>query len=318
MLTRGQESALQLVIRGHNLVVCGQAGTGKSFLIEQIFKSERRRKNVSVLATTGIACTNFPESMQAKTIHSWSGILDGRYSVTDLHRLVITPAFETTRKLVVPCQLLIMDEISMLSSHIFEQVELVCRLLKGNTAYFGGIQVVAVGDFLQLPPVPNARYGDMGEMCFQHELWDVIFPHKVILDTVMTQNDITLVSAIGEIARGGVISEETASLMKSLDRPLTVQNEAIVKLFPTNYEASVVNYEIMEGLSGEFFTYKSVDNGNCKLFNESRVPSVLKLKEGCRVMVTVNLYSISQQLVNGSRGTVIRCQPNKFILNGLM
>ena len=77
--TKCQETAFNLAITGHNIFIGGQAGTGKTFLIGQIYKHfVEKGANVSCACTTGIACTNLPEWTNSRTIHSWAGLDDGR------------------------------------------------------------------------------------------------------------------------------------------------------------------------------------------------------------------------------------------------
>ena len=80
--------------------------------------------------------------------------------------------------------MLIIDEISMMSKRTFEMLEYVLRL-KDPGRRFGGIQVILVGDFMQLPPVRNKRYGEEGEFCFTHSLFP---PHSIILEEIMRQS----------------------------------------------------------------------------------------------------------------------------------
>ncbi|XP_056022043.1 ATP-dependent DNA helicase PIF1-like [Ostrea edulis] len=78
-LTKSQEIAFNLAIDGHNVFIGGQAGTGKTFLIGEVYRHFLKKGiNVSCVCTTGIACTNLPEWTNARTIHSWAGIDDGR------------------------------------------------------------------------------------------------------------------------------------------------------------------------------------------------------------------------------------------------
>ena len=117
-VTDEQERAFLEIKGGHNLVVLGQAGTGKSFLVRETQRrlaSEGRR--VHVAASTGIAASQF---LHGTTQHHFAGILDGRFSNTEaLQRVFQQP--ETVGR-IREAELLIIDEISMLSVRIFEQV----------------------------------------------------------------------------------------------------------------------------------------------------------------------------------------------------
>ena len=116
-----------------------------------------------ITASTGIAATH----IGGVTIHSWSGvgikeILDDR----DIEHLIskehLYKRFEKTKVLVI-------DEVSMLSSRLFDSVERVCRAMKRNEEPFGGMQVVLSGDFFQLPPI--SREGGETEFIHKSEAW---------------------------------------------------------------------------------------------------------------------------------------------------
>ena len=85
MLTKDQEYVVDLVLKGHNVYIGGQAGTGKSYLLTHLFdKLTIAGKKVSVTCTTGIACTHFPQRCHASTIHSWAGMDDGRHESSEI------------------------------------------------------------------------------------------------------------------------------------------------------------------------------------------------------------------------------------------
>lgn len=120
----------------------------------------------------------------AQTIHSWAGLQDGRYSTSELiHLLENNEKFSQCRENICSVDLLIIDEISMLSKVLFEQLEAVCRAVRKKDVVFGGIQVGAVGDFYQLQPVPS-WYGDAGEVCINAEILSAVFPHLINMTQV--------------------------------------------------------------------------------------------------------------------------------------
>lgn len=115
--------------------------------------------------------------------------------------------YDSVRKNVQECDVVLIDEVSMLSRKDFEQLEMVCRIGRDNNWFFGGLQVVASGDFYQLPPVPNALYNDSGAFCFQSDIWDNVFDHRINLDTVVRQSEPKLINAVRETARGKISLE---------------------------------------------------------------------------------------------------------------
>ena len=91
------------------------------------------------------------------------------------------------------------------------------RSVKNNNKFFGGIQVITAGSFKQLPPVPS--YSDIGEFCFESNIFSYIFPHHHFLNEVIRQQDVTLIKAIDELCSGNP-SQETLAFMKMLQKSL--------------------------------------------------------------------------------------------------
>ena len=80
MLTTKQHYVVNLATKCHNLVVCGQAGTGKSHIIPYVvIEPEKMDKKVAVTSTTGLATQNCPCHLKPMTTHHWCGIQDGRF-----------------------------------------------------------------------------------------------------------------------------------------------------------------------------------------------------------------------------------------------
>lgn len=143
-----QEEALEILKTGDSVFLTGEPGSGKSYTVNQYVAYLRSRGiEPAVTASTGIAATH----IGGMTIHSWSGIgIKSTLSKHDLNTIA------DSKRLVLRLKktsVLIIDEISMLSSQTFTTVELVCRTLKKSDLPFGGLQVVLVGDFFQLPPI---------------------------------------------------------------------------------------------------------------------------------------------------------------------
>ena len=78
--------------------------------------------------------------------------------------------YEKMRVNISDCEVIIIDEITMLKKD-FEQLELICQKLKRDEHVFGGIQMVACGDILELQTVGNHFYKDSGDYCFESSVW---------------------------------------------------------------------------------------------------------------------------------------------------
>ena len=104
-------------------------------------------------ASTGMAALQFKDGM---TVNHWCGLGGGHMDINKLvEQILISLAYSYVCKNIMECESLIIDEIGMISATTLEYVELICRSVKGNNLLFGGIQIIAAGSFVQLPPVPN-------------------------------------------------------------------------------------------------------------------------------------------------------------------
>ena len=138
-------------------------------------------KVTGITSTTGKSATNYSE-YSATTIHFWAGLLDGHLSKEQIARRSNDDI--ELRKRIQTTQVLIIDELGLLSASTFEKLEYVCRTVRNQENYFGGIQVIGAGDFRQLMPVPDHLYGDDGSPCYQWPNFRDVFPHHVNLNKV--------------------------------------------------------------------------------------------------------------------------------------
>ena len=118
---------------------------------------------MAVTASTGMATTALP-NMNAVTPHSWAGLLDGRHSIEELQELIYKDVFAQARNRITNTDVLVIDEISMISAILFDNLE--CYQEYEGTKVFGGMQVVLSGSFKQLPPICNTRNGNLNNFVF--------------------------------------------------------------------------------------------------------------------------------------------------------
>ena len=150
----------------------GGAGTGKSFLVQNLIKSLKRKfghKRVAVTATTGIAAA----PLGGTSLHSFAGIGIGDGDPKDLADRVKRNRMAKARW--TETRVLIVDEVSMLGGDLLEKLDIIAQRVKGIQRGFGGIQLVLVGDFLQLPPVPDK--GKPVQFCFETRAWEKLVQH---------------------------------------------------------------------------------------------------------------------------------------------
>ena len=201
-------------------------------------------------------------------------------------------------------EVLFVDEISMLGKRTFELLYYFAQNIRNSDFAFGGLQVVAFGDFLQLPPVPNAI--DDGKYAFESELWATTFPHQIILEeSFRAKDDQDIVKLLKEIAEGQC-SDHSLELIRSLSRPLNPLDfnlTHVPQLHPLNEDVDYANMCILDGLPGQEVVFQATDVGEKCLLNRQLIASEkLVLKVGAKVMF---IYNISDHIKNGVQGEVV-------------
>lgn len=177
---------LKTAQEGHNILILGQPGTGKSYTLKEIAKTLRGQKNVQMTASTGLAAA----ALNGTTVHAFFGMKDGRYGNEDIAAKIENDVdFKDVKERILRTDTLIIDEISMISQKIFHQMEFICRRIHGKPEPFGGLQVILGGDFYQLKPVPNAKFNDPGDILITDNKFKTLIPHHFILDKVHRQSE---------------------------------------------------------------------------------------------------------------------------------
>lgn len=153
-----QQEALTILKTGANVFLTGEPGAGKSHTINAYVRYLRNRGiEPAITASTGIAATH----VGGMTIHSWSGIgIKDHLSAYDLDKIATS---EYVVKRVHKTRVLIIDEISMLLPDMLDMVDSVCCAIKQSNEPFGGLQVVFVGDFFQLPPIEKECHNGINQ-----------------------------------------------------------------------------------------------------------------------------------------------------------
>lgn len=308
-LSPEQKRAYEAVIRGENIFLTGPGGTGKSHLIAMIAEAlTQRGLTYSITAMTGCAALLIGKG--AKTLHSWAGIGLGKgpleASVAYINKTY--PLKKRWKK----TEVLIIDEISMMTPDLLELLDGIARNIRGKDRPMGGIQVVFVGDFLQLPPVAK---GGAVKFAFESPVWWELISETIQLKRIFRQEDPTFQKILDEARLGDVSPESLAVLKKRCD--LSWDNEPIqpTLLFTRNADVDSINNSNLAQLDGELLTYKArtIPNGHPladaeraveKLDKDANYVPELILKVGAQVMLITNLDQ-EKGLVNGSRGVVI-------------
>jgi ATP-dependent DNA helicase PIF1 len=290
-----------------NCFLTGMAGTGKSTLLREFIAECPRRVNIT--APTGVAALN----VGGMTIHRFCGMLLGpRPGQTNEDYFAVLR--RDTRKSILAgfnrvrrCEVLVVDEISMLPGRQLEFVEFLFRRLRGRDEPFGGCQVIATGDFLQLPPVRTSD-AEPYDWAFASPAWEAAEFKTITLDIVRRQDEPQFVRALAEF-RIGKVWGETARLLQS--RVINFPSGNLTRLYTHNVQVDKWNDFQLAGLPGEESVLEAEQTGPEHqrefLGKNLLTPATLRLKPGALVSFTVNrAVPGSQQplFVNGQIGTV--------------
>tara|TARA_B000000532_G_scaffold243853_1_gene241210 strand:- start:2451 stop:4097 length:1647 start_codon:yes stop_codon:yes gene_type:complete len=312
LLDRKQQNVINYCKKGKNVFVTGPGGTGKSFLIKTLLKYFiALGKKIAVCALTGVSAELL--GCNAKTIHSWSGtgILKGK-----LDRIIKNIYKREKDKIWLSTQVLIVDEVSMMSKKLFEALDKIGRTIRKINKPFGGIQLIFLGDFYQLPPVCKDHDIDTGKFCFESDIWKQAFPKKIVLTKIYRQKD-KIFSNILNSVRKGVISQEDFNILserinKKCDKDIPI-------IAPIKGFVKRVNKDRLDSLQGDILSYEysyvQTEDYNYDIDPEiekcaknsllAGINEIIHLKIGAKVMCTCNLITEGEyQIVNGSQGIV--------------
>ena len=299
-----QDEAFDLMVSGKNVFITGPGGSGKSEAIKLFTNLYSEIKKIAITSTTGTSALLIGGS----TLHSYLGIGLGKGSIDAISSLIFKRSY--LRKRWCEIDVLVIDEISMLSPELFDKIENIARIVRHNRFPFGGIQLILSGDFCQLP-CPNSD-----EFCFRAKSWDSCIKHVVYLNEIIRQTDIQFQKCLNSI-RIGNLDAEVIDLLNSrigvkLENNLGVKP---TKLFSLNHLVDQVNNQEIQKLAKnnpQFYEYEA----EITIYNKKNrdeilekynkyciAPQVLQLCEGVQVMLLCNL-DLNAKLANGSRGIV--------------
>ena len=269
-LNAEQQMVSELVANGHSVYYGGMGCCGKTFVGKKIIKI-LKQKNVmfACTCTTGVSCTLY-EDCTAQKLHAFSGIGQCRGMKEHLLKNVLTN--EECVKQWIDTEVLLVDEISMLSMTAFNTIQYVSQKVRNSEYAFVGIQVVAFGNFLQLPPVEDAL--DCGKYAFESSLWNLTFPNQIILkENFRAKHDPELLSLLTEISKGHC-SEQYKKLIKHLERLLDPAHFGLAyipKVFTLNADVEYTNMCFLEDIPGEEVLFEAFDIGDKKVLNRDLI-----------------------------------------------
>ena len=311
-----QEEAFLILKTGANVFLTGEPGSGKTHLINRYINSVRScGVSPSVTASTGIAATH----IGGNTIHSWSGI--GIRSSLTKYDIDSIGQNKNTAKRIENASVLIIDEISMLSAQTLFMVDVVCRSIRRNQEPFGGLQVVLVGDFFQLPPVFKRKTEQEQEylieddnshekFAFQSTAWLALNPITCYLSEQHRQEDPALSGLLSAI-RTKSIKKQHATLLRTRHKLNADKNAT--QLYSHNINVDAINSVELGKLPNQVKVFEMQSSGPERLTRALKKgclsPESLELKIDARIMFTKN-DTRKRQYMNGTLGVVIGFSKN--------
>lgn len=293
-----QHEALSILKTGANVFLTGEPGSGKTHTVNS-FVTWLRDHGIepAITASTGIAATH----IHGMTIHAWSGIgVRTSLSEADVDQIA---SKEHVARRIQKTTTLIIDEVSMLSAPVLAMVDMVCREVKRNTLPFGGMQVVLVGDFFQLPPI--GKGSDRPAFAFESSVWEELHPIICYLTEQHRQDDPRFLSVLSSI-RAADPDPTTVSTIMSRETDLDGFEEDVPRLYTHNLDVDRLNQDRLSKLAGAPKRYAMNGTGAPPLIEALKrgclSPELLELKEGAVVMGTKNIPALG--IANGTLGFV--------------
>ncbi len=335
-LNTAQREAFEAVAMGKHIFLTGPGGTGKSFLLNTIYNELPKRINRKVAITALTGCAALLVHPRAKTLHSWAGVGLAKEPAGQLIKEIRKSRKASMRW--IETDILVIDEISMMTPEFFEKLDEIGRAIRRTPNQpFGGIQLVLVGDFYQLPPVvrQDISGSHVGlksptiETCFLFEspLWNELKLKTHALTEIVRQKDPVFQEVLNQARRGELTKKSIKVLANRMGLDYKSQAIQPTMLFTRRAEVDEINMSHLRKLTTERRTFKAstlfqplestrglteeepfVKKAILKLDTDAPYNAELTLAIGAQVMLLVNKPDLG--LANGSRGVVTGFGPS--------
>jgi uncharacterized protein YpbB len=310
-----------------SVFLTGKAGTGKTTLLREII--ETTHKNTVVVAPTGIAALN----AGGVTIHSmfqlpFGGFIpdnsapnfsDGSKFETKVSLRRHFKMSALKKSVIRNMELLIIDEVSMLRADLLDAMDFMMQTVRKKNNPFGGVQVLFIGDLLQLPPVIRddewriLKNYYQGKFFFHSHVVQQNPPLYIELDKIFRQTDDAFISVLNNLRNNQISNEDVAALNQYVQPDFDLKaNNGYITLTTHNTKADLMNTEALDSLEGKEWLYSPEIIGDFpdKIFP---VEAQLRLKEGAQIMFVKNDLSFDKKYFNGKMG-IIKSLSTKEIL----
>jgi len=302
-----------------SIFLTGKAGTGKTTLLREIIATTH--KNTVVVAPTGIAALN----AGGVTIHSMFQLPFSAFipSYDEASKFTETVKFENKetlrrhfkmnnvkRNVIKNMELLIIDEVSMLRADLLDAIDFMMQTVRRNSRTFGGVQVLFIGDLLQLPPVirdeewRTLRNYYKGKFFFHSHAIQQNPPLYIELSKIYRQTDDTFISVLNNLRNNQITPHDIQVLNEYVQPDFDLKNNpGYITLTTHNAKADSINEQAINDLAGNEFAFQPFIVGD---FPEKIFPveENLKLKVGAQVMFVKNDISFEKRYFNGKMGVI--------------
>ena len=329
-LSTAAKYTLQFINQTHQSVfLTGKAGTGKTTLLREIVRSTH--KNTVIVAPTGIAALN----ASGVTIHSmfqlpFAGFIpdhitpDFSDAVKFESRNTLGRHFKMSglKKAVIRnMELLIIDEVSMLRADLLDAIDFMMQSVRKRKVPFGGVQVLFIGDLLQLPPVIKEQEWQVlrnyyaGKFFFHSHVIRQNPPLYIELSKIYRQTDDAFISILNNL-RNNRISDSDIKYLNAHVKPGFdfKTNKGYITLTTHNAKADTINSQALNDLDGKkvIFNPEIVGDFPEKIFP---VDEQLQLKTGAQIMFVKNDLSFDKQYFNGKMGIVKSLSDHEILIH---
>ena len=300
------------------IFLTGKAGTGKTTLLRKIVQTTQ--KNTVIVAPTGIAALN----AGGVTIHSFFQLPFGAFIPTTHsptsdsyvkheNKTTLKRHFKMNKRriaIIRNLELLIIDEVSMLRADLLDAIDFMLKFVRRNNEPFGGIQVLFIGDLLQLPPVvKNDEWSILssyynGIYFFNSQILSAFPPLVIELTTIFRQKDDEFIELLNNL-RNNRFTEQNIALLNSkvINDPQSFDKTGCITLSTHNVKADEINAKELLKLTSKTVEYSAEITGD---FPENIFPldQKLELKVGAQVMFVKNDSGLEKKYYNGKIGTI--------------
>jgi uncharacterized protein YpbB len=310
---------LRFINQTHRSVfLTGKAGTGKTTLLREIIQTTH--KNTVVVAPTGIAALN----AGGVTIHSMFQLPFGGFIPDNSSpQFSESTKFETKatlrrhfkmsglkKSVIRNMELLIIDEVSMLRADLLDAMDYMMQTVRKKNTAFGGVQVLYIGDLLQLPPVirdeewRTLKTYYKGKFFFHSHVVQQHPPLYIELSKIFRQTDDTFISVLNNLRNNQISQQDIQTLNQYVKPDFDLKaNKGYITLTTHNNKADTMNAQALDDLEGKLVIYKPEITGDFpdKIFP---VEQQLQLKVGAQIMFVKNDLSFDKHYFNGKMGVI--------------